>query len=106
MSKIGHNKPPKDREQTWKTISINIWSYKDLERIRDYIQEKRDASLMKGRVTIPMAIEIMAAEYWLDNILPHDMMIMRDGINMNKEIKKLNKQLKKVKKDETKKQRG
>ena len=45
MSKIGHNKPPKDRKINHKSISINVWSYKDLERIRDYIQEKRDASL-------------------------------------------------------------
>lgn len=45
MSKIGHNKPPKDREINHKSISINVWSYKDLERIRDYIQMKRDAFL-------------------------------------------------------------
>ena len=73
MSKIGHNKPPKDREINHKSISINVWSYKDLERIRDYIQMKRDAFLdnpsKQAKVTIPMAIEIIASQYWLDYML-------------------------------------
>ena len=36
MSKIGHNKPPKDRETTWKSISLNVWVYKDFKNKRFY----------------------------------------------------------------------
>ncbi len=72
MSKIGHNKPPKERKIHWKSISLNEWVYKDLVRIKDVIQKQRDAlnpELKKQRVTIPMAIEIIASQYWLDYML-------------------------------------
>ena len=94
MSKIGHNKPPKDREINHKSISINVWSYKDLERIRDYIQMKRDAfldnPLKQKKVTIPMAIEIMSAEYWLDHIMPYECEKLK-GFDMYKDLIKINK---------------
>tara|TARA_Y100001938_G_C7963982_1_gene365824 strand:+ start:19 stop:270 length:252 start_codon:yes stop_codon:yes gene_type:complete len=68
MSKIGHNKPPRDIQ--WKSISINKFILEDLKRIRDHIQMKRDADNPKRkRVTIPMAIEIIASQYWLDYML-------------------------------------
>ena len=78
MSKIGHNKPPKDRETTWKSISLNVWVYKDLIRIKDFIQ--------KQRVTIPMAIEIIAGLYWRDNMLPMECIEIKEGIDIYKQI--------------------
>ena len=89
MSKIGHNKPPKDRETTWKSISLNVWVYKDLIRIKDFIQKQRDAlnpELKKQRVTIPMAIEIIAGLYWRDNMLPMECIEIKEGVDIYKQI--------------------
>ena len=47
MSKIGHNKPPRDIQ--WKSISINKFILEDLKRIRDHIQMKRDADNPKRK---------------------------------------------------------
>ena len=70
MSKIGHNQPP--RETNWKSVSLNIWAYKDLVKIQQHIQKQRDQinpELNKQRVTIPMAIEVLTTQYFLNNIL-------------------------------------
>ena len=89
MSKIGHNKPPRDIQ--WKSISINKFILEDLKRIRDHIQMKRDADNPKHkRVTIPMAIEIMSAEYWLDHIMPYECEKLK-GFDMYKDLIKINK---------------
>ena len=42
MSKIGHNKPPKDRKIDWKSISLNKYVYKDLQKIGDYYRQVRN----------------------------------------------------------------
>mgnify|MGYP003669430648 FL=1 len=70
MSKIGHNRPPRDIN--WKSISLNIWAYKDLKVIQQHIQKQRDLhnpELLNRRVTLPMAIEILTTQYYLNNIL-------------------------------------
>ena len=85
MSKIGHNKPPRDIQ--WKSISINKFILEDLKRIRDHIQMKRDADNPKRkRVTIPMAIEIIAGLYWRDNMLPMEVIEIKEGIDIYKQI--------------------
>ena len=89
MSKIGHNKPPKERKIHWKSISLNVWVYKDLIRIKDFIQKQRDAlnpELKKQRVTIPMAIDIIAGLYWRDNMLPMEVIEIEEGIDIYKQI--------------------
>ena len=40
MSKIGHNKPPKDRKVNWKTISLNQWIYKDLQEVQNHYRQR------------------------------------------------------------------
>jgi hypothetical protein len=70
MSKIGHNKPPRDLN--WKSVSLNIYVHKELEEIKNHIQKQRDIhnpEMKKQRVTIPMAIEILSNQYYLNNIL-------------------------------------
>ena len=62
---IGHNKPPKDRAPDWKSISINIWDYVDLEKIaKNLLQKKNCFRLLEGKqllkkISIPYAISIL-----------------------------------------------
>ena len=76
MSKIGHNNPP--RKIDWKSISLNKYTYEDLEQIRDsiFIRNKLHAVLDKKHIStvkkhsIPETIEICVQCYWLQYILP------------------------------------
>ena len=68
MSKIGHNNPPKDRKPNWKSISVNEWIYKDLQRIAENIRQHKNCfRLLEGKppidkVSIPYVIEIMVTD--------------------------------------------
>jgi len=65
---IGHNNPPKDRKIEWKSISINIFDYKDLQRIAENILHKKNCfRLLNGeaplkKVSIPYAISIIITD--------------------------------------------
>ena len=68
MSKIGHNNPPKDRKPNWKSISVNEWIYKDLQRIAENIRQHKNCfRLLEGKtpidkVSIHYVIEIMVTD--------------------------------------------
>ena len=68
MSKIGHNKPPKDRKIDWKSISLNKYVYKDLQKIGDYYRQVRNCfGLLNGaepekNKSIPWVIEMLVTE--------------------------------------------
>jgi len=80
MSKIGHNKPP--RTINHKSISINKYEMKLLEEIRDHMQKKRDKHAPgESKVTIPMAISIMATSYWINELIPYYEM-KKEGIDL------------------------
>ena len=65
---IGHNNPPKDRKIEWKSISINIFDYKDLQRIAENILHKKNcfrllnAEAPLKKVSIPYAISIIITD--------------------------------------------
>ena len=94
MATIGHNNPPKDREQTWKSISINVWEFKSLQECQDHIQTWRELYRDLGKkgsgkmISIPDTIGVLVADYWMNNICPDY------DENGNSAIKKLLKQLK------------
>ena len=64
-SLIGHNNPPKERDPNWKSISINIFDYKDLEIIaKNLLQKKNCFRLLEGKqplkkISIPYAISVL-----------------------------------------------
>ena len=68
MSKIGHNNPPQDRKVEWKSISVNIWSYKDLQRIGENILQKKNCfRLLNGdpplkKLSIPYVIDVLITD--------------------------------------------
>ena len=65
-----HNNPP--REIKWKSVSLNIYVHDELEEIKKHIQEQRDLlnpEMKLQRVTIPMTIEILSNQYYLNNIV-------------------------------------
>ena len=69
---IGHNNPP--REITWKSISINKYDMELLEQVRQHIQKQRNLfGDNEKKVTIPMAINIMATSYWLNQIVREEL---------------------------------
>jgi hypothetical protein len=78
---IGHNNPPKDRKIEWKSISINIWSYKDLQRIAENILHKRNCfRLLDGeapleKISIPCAIDFLIT----DKILAMNSLELQDN---------------------------
>ena len=65
---IGHNNPPKDRKIEWKSVSLNIFDYKDLQRIAENILHKKNCfRLLNGeaplkKVSIPYAISIIITD--------------------------------------------
>jgi|TARA_B100001057_G_C22260641_1_gene723100 hypothetical protein len=67
-SLIGHNNPPKERKADWKSISINKWIYKDLQRIAENIRQHKNCfRLLEGlppieKVSIPYVIELMVTD--------------------------------------------
>tara|TARA_R100000951_G_scaffold114839_3_gene121019 strand:- start:149 stop:478 length:330 start_codon:yes stop_codon:yes gene_type:complete len=69
---IGHNQPPKNRKKDWKSISINIYVYKDLLKIAQNICDHKNCfRLLDGEapienVSIPYAIELLANQKLTD----------------------------------------
>ena len=65
---IGHNQPPKNRKTDWKSVSINIWVYKELLEIAQRICDQKNCFLLLDgkapidKVSIPYAIELLAHE--------------------------------------------
>ncbi len=69
-SLIGHNNPPKDRKANWKSVSLNIWVYKELDEIRQRLIDQRNCFLLlegkppigKDQISIPYVIELLSNE--------------------------------------------
>jgi len=67
-SLIGHNNPPKERDSNWKSISINIFDYKDLQIIaKNLLQKKNCFRLLEGKqplkkISIPYAISVLITD--------------------------------------------
>ena len=65
-SLIGHNQPPKNRKTDWKSVSINIWVYKELLEIAQRICDQKNCFLLLDgkapidKVSIPFLIWLMA----------------------------------------------
>jgi len=74
-SLIGHNQPPKNRKKDWKSVSINIWVYKELEEIRQRLVDQKNCFLLldgkapidKEKVSIPYVIELLSNEKFFMN---------------------------------------
>ena len=68
MSRIGHNNPPKDRKVDWKSVSLNIFDYKDLQLIAENILYKKNCfRLLNGeaplkKISIPYAISLLITD--------------------------------------------
>jgi hypothetical protein len=73
---IGHNNPPKDRKVNWKSISVNEWIYKDLQRCAEHITYLKNCfRLLDGKepikmVSIPYALELIMDQYILGEVMP------------------------------------
>ena len=67
-SLIGHNNPPKERDPNWKSISINLFDYKDLQRIAENLLQKKNCfRLLNGeqplkKISIPYAISVLITD--------------------------------------------
>ena len=68
MSKIGHNNPPKDRKVDWKTISLNKWIYKDLQKVQEHYRQLLNVFRMvdgnppEKNPTMPWVLEMLIQE--------------------------------------------
>ena len=68
MSKIGHNNPPKDRKVDWKTISLNKWIYKDLQKDQEHYRQLLNVFRMvdgnppEKNPTMPWVLEMLIQE--------------------------------------------
>ena len=68
MSKIGHNKPPKDRKVNWKTISLNQWIYKDLQEVQNHYRQRLNVFRMiegnepRNNPSMPWVLEMLIQE--------------------------------------------
>ena len=67
-SLLGHNNPPKDRKVEWKSVSLNIFDYKDLQLIAENILYKKNCfRLLNGeaplkKISIPYAISLILTD--------------------------------------------
>ena len=65
---IGHNNPPRDRKIKWKSVSLNIFDYKDLQFIAENILHKKNCfRLLEGKaplekISIPYAISLLITD--------------------------------------------
>jgi len=90
-SLLGHNNPPKDRKIEWKSISINIYDYKDLQLIAENILYKKNCfRLLNGeaplkKISIPYAISLILT----DKIMAiHRLEIQDNGRNIWEQTEK------------------
>ena len=84
MSKIGHNNPPQDRKVEWKSISVNIWSYKDLQRIGENILQKKNCfRLLNG----DPPLKKLSIPYVIDVLITDKIMAIREKIIANLQFK-------------------
>ena len=91
MKLLGHNNPPK-RKINYKSISIHRCVHEELVEIKEHIQQLRDIhnpEMKLDRVTIPMAIEILANQYKLNNIILPEQYKKECGIKKGSRLWKL-----------------
>ena len=73
MSKIGHNNPPKDRKENYKSISVNKILYEQLKELAINLRQKKNVDrIPEGKppiktVSIPYVIDVLVTQTIMNN---------------------------------------